>query len=195
MIELNVPKRLLHLHVTDEELAKRAEYLSTQAKDDPILFIHKNIGFNYRMTNLQAAVGVAQLETKTEFIAAKKEINARYREALEGMSGVSFMGSADWADNGCWLTTIRIDPTEAGITNLQLMRVLARGDNGNPRIETRLLWQPMHRSEALEGSYRTDAPVTDAIYAEALSLPSSVGLSKADQERVIAALWRHLKSR
>jgi perosamine synthetase len=175
----------------DEALAKRAEYLSTQAKDDPVLFVHNTVGFNYRLTNIQAAMGLAQLETRVEYIAKKKAINERYREELSELPGVTFMGSADWADNVCWLTTIRIDPAKTGKSNLEVMRALGRGD-GHPKIEARLLWQPMHRSKALEGSYRPGCPIADSIYSEALSLPSSVGLSDEDQDLVIEALKRQL---
>jgi perosamine synthetase len=175
----------------DETLAKRAEYLSTQAKDDPVLFVHNEVGFNYRLTNIQAAMGLAQLETRAEYIAKKKAINERYRNMLSDLPGITFMGSANWADNTCWLTTVRIDPRKTGKSNLELMQALGRG-NGHPRIEARLLWQPMHRSKALEGSYRPGCPVADSIYGEALSLPSSVGLSVEDQDRVIEALKHQL---
>jgi dTDP-4-amino-4,6-dideoxygalactose transaminase len=168
-------------------LAKRAEYLSTQAKDDPVLFVHNTIGFNYRLTNIQAALGLAQLETMAEYLAKKKTINERYRDKLSGLAGVTFMGSANWADSACWLTTIRIDPAKTGKTNLEVMRALGRG-NGHPQVEARLLWQPMHRSKALEGSFRPGCPVADLIYSEALSLPSSVSLSVEDQDRVIEAV-------
>jgi perosamine synthetase len=171
----------------DEALAKRAEYLSTQAKDDPVLFVHNTIGFNYRLTNIQAALGLAQLETMAEYLAKKKTINERYRDKISGLAGVTFMGSANWADSACWLTTIRIDPAKTGKTNLEVMRALGRG-NGHPQVEARLLWQPMHRSKALEGSFRPGCPVADLIYSEALSLPSSVSLSVEDQDRVIEAV-------
>jgi perosamine synthetase len=175
---------------SDEALARRAEYLSTQAKDDPVLFIHKTVGYNYRLTNIQAAMGVAQLEARDRYLARKKEINRRYRLALEGVPGLSFMGSANWAGNAMWLTTVRIDKAKAGISNLELMRGLSQGVDGGPRIEARLLWQPMHRSEALRTAFRTDAPIADRVYDEALSLPSSVSLTDAEQDQVISALKR-----
>ena len=174
----------------DEALANRASYLSTQAKDDPVLFIHKAVGYNYRLTNVAAAMGVAQLEAREGYLARKKEINRRYRLALEGVPGVTFMGSANWAGNAMWLTTVRIDKAKARISNLELMRTLEKGVDGGPRIETRLLWQPMHRSEALATAYRTDAPNADSIYGEALSLPSSVSLTEAEQDQVISAVKR-----
>ena len=176
----------------DEKLAQRGEYLSTQAKDDPVLFIHKEVGFNYRLTNLAAAMGVAQLETSEKYLAKKKAINARYRKGLAGVKGITFMGAANWADSSMWLTTVRIDPAKTRRSNLELMRSLQAPGDGRPAIETRLLWQPMHRSDALKESFRTPAPVADAIYAEALSLPSSVGLTEDDQSRVIAALTANL---
>ncbi len=179
----------------DEVLARRAAYLSTQAKDDPVLFVHKAVGYNYRLTNIAAAMGVGQLETRVDYLAKKKAINARYREALAGVAGVTFMGSANWADNGMWLTTVRIDKRKTGTSNLALMRALQAPDAKGLKIETRLLWQPMHRSEALAGSYQPAAPVADAIYDEALSLPSSVSLTDAEQDMVIAALKRQLSSR
>jgi perosamine synthetase len=176
----------------DEALAKRAEYLSTQAKDDPVLFIHKAVGYNYRLTNLAAAMGVAQLEERDAYFAKKAAINARYRKALDGLPGVTFMGSANWADNKYWLTTVRINRAATGTSNLDLMRAMEGGTAGGPKIQTRLLWQPMHHSPALEGSFRPAAPVSDAIYEEALSLPSSVSLTDEEQDHVVAALKKRL---
>src|SRR5439155_23977886 len=93
---------------TDARLAERARYLTTQAKDDPLEFVHAEIGFNYRLSNVQAAIGCAQLERLDEFVARKRQIASRYAHALCGLRGVSVMREAPWATASFWLSTILV---------------------------------------------------------------------------------------
>lgn len=161
------------------KIHERGRYLSTHAKDDAIRYVHKEIGFNYRLTNLSAAMGCAQLERLDGFLIRKKEVAALYRKLLGGIPGIGFMEEANWATSSWWLFTVRIEPAAFGCDREALMaRLSQRG------IETRPLWQPMHRSEALAGSYSHDIRVADTLYAEALSLPCSTNISDADVERV-----------
>jgi perosamine synthetase len=166
--------------VTDNELwAHRAKHLTTQAKDDPIEYVHTEIGFNYRLTNLQAAVGVAQLEKLDEYLKAKRMIAKRYAAGLSDIPGLRLMQEAQWSRSTFWMYTVLVNEAEFGMNSRQLMRELESG-----RIQTRPLWQPLHLSPAHAG-IATNCPVAEMLNRNALSLPSSVGLSLADQETVI----------
>jgi perosamine synthetase len=164
--------------------AARARHLSTQAKADRVEYVHDEIGFNYRLTNVQAAVGCAQAERLAEFAAAKRAIARRYAEGLAGCPGVTAMPQAAWADSVFWMYSVRLDAAAYGRDARGLMSALAaRG------IQTRPLFQPLHLSPAHAGAQPLGGEVAEAIWRDALSLPCSVGLTPRDQDRVIAAVW------
>ena len=170
--------------VTDDaELADRAVYLTTQAKDDPLEYVHRTIGFNYRMPSLNAALGCGQLERIEDRLAWKRRIASVYAEGLAGVEGIAPMPRAPWAEPAWWLYTVRVDPARYGHDSRALMRHLA-----GLGIMSRPIFEPMHRSKAHEGRQAVGGAVADRIVAEALSLPSSVGLTEPDQERVIEAI-------
>ncbi len=167
--------------VTDNEAwARKAKYLTTQAKDDPLEFIHNEVGFNYRLTNIQAALGCAQLEQLNEYIAVKRQIAEKYTMAFSGVPGLTPMPQADWANSIFWLYTILIDDARYGVDSRALMRKLA--DHG---IQARPLWQPMHLSSAHAGSYAVDCSTAERLNKNALSLPCSVGLTDFQHAKVI----------
>ena len=168
---------------SNAEWAARAKYLTTQAKDDPIEFVHGEIGYNYRLTNLQAAMGCGQLEMLPEFIAKKLAIGATYEAGLKNLPGVTLMPQAPWAESIFWLYTVLVDEEQFGMSSRALLKALqARG------IQTRPLWQPMHQSPVHRGSEAFHCESADWIHARALSLPCSVGLTESDQGYVIDAL-------
>lgn len=169
--------------------AAYARYLCTQAKDDPVEYIHQEIGYNYRLTNLQAALGVAQLERLGTHVAAKRRIAATYRQGLARVPGLSLMAEAPWARSTFWMYTVRIQADAFGLGSREVLAELA--DAG---IQCRPLWQPLHRSPAHRSSVGARCPVAELVQREALSLPCSVGLSEPQQHRVIEqlrALARH----
>lgn len=177
--------------VTDNETwALQARYLTTQAKDDPLEFVHRMIGYNYRLTNLQAGLGCAQLERLEEFLDAKRDIAHRYEEALSGLPDLVPMKEAPWARSSYWLYTILVLSPDNG-TPVWLDLVAYLHGHG---IESRPLWQPLHRSPAHCRSQSYCCAVAEQIQKQALSLPSSVGLSAADQSRVIDEFERALAS-
>jgi len=165
------------------EWAERARYLTTQAKDDPFEYVHNEIGFNYRLTNVQAAIGCAQVERLESFVNRKREIAAIYDRELQSVRGINFMKEASWAFSTSWLYTILINESEYGFDSRGLLEQLNR--NG---IQSRPLWQPMHRSPAHKNSQSFNVHVADALHRDAVSLPCSVGLTDADQARVISAI-------
>ena len=172
----------------EDDWARKAKYLTTQAKDDAVECIHGEIGYNYRLTNLQAAVGCAQLEQLAQFVADKRRLAGRYRAALESLNGLHVMSEAPWATSSFWLYTILVDPSVAKVDRQALRRIL-----GARKIETRPLWQPLHRSPAHRGALAYHCVVADRIQAQALSLPSSTNLTDAEQEWVIDELRTALR--
>jgi perosamine synthetase len=172
--------------VTDrEDLAAKARYLTTQAKNDPIEFVHCEIGFNYRLSNVQAAIGCAQLEHLGEYIEKKLSIARQYAEGLANRDGITLMREAPWATSAFWLYTILVDADRLGLDSRALMRYLERH-----QVQTRPLWQPIHQSPAHRGMPATDCSVAESLNRSALSLPCSVGLTRDDQECVIDLIRR-----
>jgi len=123
----------------DREIIDRARFLSTQARDPAPYYEHSTIGYNYRMSNIAAAIGRGQMEALDERIARKKEIASWYRQALEDIPGISFMPQAPWSQSNHWLTCITIDASKAG-ADAEEIRLALEADN----IESRPLWKPMH---------------------------------------------------
>ena len=170
--------------VTDNEAwARKARYLTTQAKDDPVESVHVEIGYNYRLTNIQAAMGCAQLEKLDEYIAAKRQLAAAYTQGLADLAGVTPMREAPWAFSNFWMYSVLVEEHRYGLNRRTLMHHLEAA-----RIQTRPLWQPLHLSPAHRGAPATDCAVAERLHRQALSLPCSVGLQRSDQERVIDAV-------
>ncbi len=156
----------------DEALASRVRYLTTQAKEDPVEFRHSEVGYNFRLPNLLAAFGCAQLESLPSYIDCKKRIAARYREELASVPGIHQYSVAPYADCTWWLYTIRVDPAEYGMSSSELRRQLQTRN-----IQTRPLWQSMHSSRAHQPAKAVLTGVADHLVANCLSLPCSVGIT------------------
>jgi perosamine synthetase len=162
--------------------AWKAKYLTTQAKDDPVEYIHNEIGYNYRLTNIQAAFGCAQMEKLDQYIAAKRRIARTYREAFRDIPGITPMGEARWAVSTHWMYTVLVK-SPYRMNSRRLLSWL-----GEAGIEARPLWQPLHLSPAHSGAYTVGCGVAEQIFEDALSLPCSVSLSSAEQSRVIQSI-------
>lgn len=176
--------------VTDDpQWAARAKYLSTQAKDDTVEYIHQTIGYNYRMTNLLAAMGCAQMEQLDAFIEAKRQIARRYLDSLAHVPGITLPEEASWAFSTFWMFTILIDENVAPIGSRGLL-----GELSSRNIQSRPLWQPMHQSPAHNPIGSPPCPNAEALCRQALSLPCSVGLTLSQQRRVIDSIVEIMKS-
>jgi perosamine synthetase len=170
--------------VTDnDDWARRAKYLTTQAKDDPIEYVHNEVGYNYRLTNVQAAMGCAQMENLDEYIFAKRKLAADYAHFLKDVAGVRTMKQAPWAYSTFWMYTVKVDQTIYGMGSRELLRALDEAG-----IQTRPLWQPIHASMAHQAGAFGAYPVADRLYGDCLSLPCSVGLSRSQLRRVTSAV-------
>lgn len=165
--------------------AARLKYLTTQAKDDPIEYVHNEIGFNYRLTNIQAAMGCAQMEVLDEYIAAKRRIAAAYDERFARIDGLQPMRQAEWAEGISWMYTMSVDESRYGEGSRALLERL-----GKAKIQARPLWQPCHMSPAHQKLQAHECEVAERLYRTAISLPCSVGLTTEQQTRVIDAVRR-----
>ena len=174
--------------VTDcDEWARKARHLATQAKQDPIEYVHDEIGYNYRLTNVQAALGCAQMENLCLFVEAKRTIAASYARELAGLPGLTLMREAPGVFSTFWMFTI-LAGEACGRDRRALFRYL--NDKG---IQTRPLWQPLHRSPVHRHAQACESGVADRLCHDALSLPCSVGLSRSELARVVQALCECLK--
>lgn len=170
--------------VTDNEAwAARARYLTTQAKDDPIEYVHKEIGYNYRLTNVLAALGCAQMEQLPAFIEKKRSIARQYTAAFSSISGLKPMSEASWARSIFWMYTLLVDEEEYGEDSRSLMRRLAQSG-----MQARPLWQPLHLSPVNQDVQVVGGDVATELNRQALSLPCSVGLTQTDLESVIEVI-------
>jgi dTDP-4-amino-4,6-dideoxygalactose transaminase len=162
---------------------EHARKLSTQAREPAPHYEHTEIGFNYRLSNLLAAVGRAQLEVLPERIEARRRINRRYRELLTDAPGISFMPEAEYSRSNCWLTCILVDPDEAGTDRERIRLALEAKD-----IESRPLWKPMHLQPVYRKAPIYGGDVSASLFEHGLCLPSGSALTDADQQRVVDTL-------
>lgn len=163
--------------VTDDAaLARRAKHLTTQARLPGLAYRHDEVGYNYRLTNVAAALGCAQLEQLAGFIAAKQRIAERYDAALAGR--FTLPPRAPWAVPTWWLYSIR-----AGAARDAVLAKL-----GEHQIEARPIWTPVHAMAMYRDAPRLGGGRAEQLAAEALSIPCSTGLAASDQQRVIDVL-------
>ena len=163
----------------DEEAIQHVRHLSTQAKDVGPLYRHSEIGFNYRLSNVLAAIGIGQLEALPDRIAKRKWIHEAYRTALAELPGLAFMPHADYGEPNYWLTTITIDPTKF-LHSCEDVRLALEAEN----IESRRLWVPLHVQPPFEHCRVRGGQVSEHLFDVGLCLPSGSAMQGADIRRV-----------
>ncbi len=166
----------------DQALIDRARYLSTQARHPAPWYEHTEVGYNYRMSNVLAAIGVGQLSRLDEMIARRRAIRARYVEAFRGVPGVRFLGPDDAAGGNCWLTCVVIDASSR-IRPVDVIRSLAADG-----IEARHLWKPMHLQPLYRDARMFETGVSEGLFEHGVALPSGSELTDGQIDRVIDAL-------
>ena len=162
-----------------EEFAKQARFLSTQARDPAPHYEHSTYGYNYRMSNICAAIGIGQMEVLTDRVNARREINDRYRRELEP-AGLEFMPEPTGYFSSKWLTAIRVDHNKLGVTSENIRTSLLEH-----QIESRPLWKPMHMQPLFVGSQYIGTGVDENLFATGLCLPSSSDMTFEQQTEVI----------
>jgi dTDP-4-amino-4,6-dideoxygalactose transaminase len=167
----------------DAALIARARYLSTQAREPVVHYEHMAVGFNYRLSNLLAAVGRGQLRGLDERIELRRAINERYRSALSDLPGVEFMPIAPYGEPNYWLTCVLIDPDQFGATHADIRVALEALD-----IESRPTWKPLHLQPVYADAPTVGGDVSASIYERGLCLPSGSRLADEDLDRITATI-------
>ncbi len=164
----------------NKELIKKVRFWATQARDNAVHYEHSEIGHNYRMSNVLAAIGRGQLRVLSERVAGKRKIFDQYRKSLGGLPGVTFMPEPEFARSTRWLTCLTIDPDQAGIDRDAVIQELEKND-----IESRPTWKPMHMQPLFEGCEVIGGEVSERLFRDGICLPSGTNMSGEDLARVI----------
>ena len=167
----------------DAQLIEKARYWATQARDPAPHYQHSELGFNYRMSNVIAAIGRGQLRVLDERVRARRANCETYRRALADVPGITFMPEAPWGRSTRWLTCIQIDPAAFGADREALRQALELEN-----IEARPVWKPMHLQPVFAGCETYGGSVAERLFERGLCLPSGSNLQPADLERVVAAV-------
>lgn len=158
----------------DEDLAKRAKHLTTQAKCDPFEYIHDQIGYNYRLVNVLAAMGVAQMEQLPDFIKRKHEIDAFYKKTLSGLGDISFQKVVPEVNPNYWLFTFKTKKQK------ELLKIL-----NEKNMQSRPFWVPMNQLKMFKKSmYINRSDVSDEVYSSCLSIPCSTNITDHELESI-----------
>lgn len=174
--------------VTDDaEAAAHVRKLATQAREPVLHYEHTEIGFNYRLSNLLAALGRAQLAGLDGKVTRRREINATYRAALEGQPGIEVLRAGPGNEPSWWLTCCTVDAEVARSHRDDLIRALADAD-----VESRPVWKPMHLQPVFREAPRVGGQHAARLFAEGLCLPSGSSLTREDQQHVLGTLLARL---
>ena len=164
---------------SDKALIDHCCYLSTQARQPVSHYEHHEVGYNYRMSNILSAIGIAQLEVLPDRVAKKRQINQFYRNQLEDVAGISFMPAADYGESNCWLTVIQINSSKFGSSPSDVINALEERN-----IESRRVWNPLHLQKAFAGSRCVGGEVAESLYQTGVCLPSGTIMTEAEVARV-----------
>ncbi len=170
--------------VTDDaEFAKQARFLATQARDAAPHYQHSTIGYNYRLSNIAASIGLGQLTRLSGKVSRRRGHFQAYAEAFKDLPGVVMQPEAPWGQSTRWLTCLTIDPDIAGVTREQV-RLTLEAEN----IEARPVWKPMHLQPVFAGAEMHGGKVSARLFDHGLCLPSGAGLDETNRNRVIMAV-------
>jgi pyridoxal phosphate-dependent aminotransferase EpsN len=162
--------------------ADKARFWSTQAREPVPWYEHKDIGFNYRLSNVLAGIGRGQLAVLDERVDARRAVAARYAEAFADIPGLALMPEAAWGRATRWLSVFTVEPS-LGVTRDDLLAALEARD-----IEGRPVWKPLHMQPVFADCPKHGGTVAEDLFARGLCLPSSSNLTREEQERVIDAI-------
>ncbi|WP_216829135.1 aminotransferase class I/II-fold pyridoxal phosphate-dependent enzyme [Alkalihalobacterium elongatum] len=180
------------LVTNDHDMAQKARFLATQARDPAQHYQHSKKGYNYRMSNILAGIGRAQLEVLDDRVQARRKIFENYVSELGSISGLLFMPELEGTRSNRWLTALTIDEEEAGLTVQSVLDRLAKEN-----IEARPVWKPLHMQPLFKGSsfyaYSNEHNVARELFNRGICLPSGSSLSKSEQERITEAIKTEMK--
>lgn len=166
-------------------ITDRALFIATQARDPSPHYEHSELGYNFRISNLLAAVGVAQLELLEERVAARCAIFDRYQEALGQLPGITFIQAPPGCYSTRWLTCFTVEESQAGVSSTTLIQALMQAG-----IESRRVWKPMHLQPIFHNATYIGGNVAKNLFLQGLCLPSGSNLSLEQQNRVLEVIHR-----
>jgi dTDP-4-amino-4,6-dideoxygalactose transaminase len=164
----------------DERHAAKARFWATQARDPAPHYQHSEIGFNYRLSNVCAAIGRGQLRVLGERVARRRAIFARYEQALGSLPGVAFAPEAPGSVSNRWLTCLTLEPEAFGASREDVRLALEKAD-----VEARPVWKPLHLQPVFASYPRLGGEVAEDLFDKGLCLPSGSSMTDADVDRVI----------
>lgn len=167
----------------DKTAIDRARFLSTQARDAAPHYQHSTYGYNYRMSNVTAAIGLGQIEVLPQRVQRRRSIFDRYFEAFADIDGFDFMPEPNWSHSNRWLTALTIDPKKCGISREDVRLHLL-----SLEIESRPLWKPMHLQPLFAGADYHGSGTDEWLFQNGLCLPSGSDMSKSEQDEVIGEI-------
>ena len=167
----------------NEEWIKKAEFYATQAREDAPYYQHEEYGYNYRMSNVLAAIGVAQMEVLADRVKKKREIFSRYRELFADIDEISFMPEVANSFGNRWLTTLNFAKSDPS----KVIKALA-----DENIESRLLWKPMHMQPLFKNEIVFDSAVSEKLFSQGICLPSGTQMTDVDIQRVVEIIKKVL---
>jgi dTDP-4-amino-4,6-dideoxygalactose transaminase len=166
--------------VTDDpEFADKVRFWATQSREDYPWYEHEEIGYNYRLSNILAALGRSQLERIDDTVARRREVRDLYRVGLEGLDGIWVQEDPPWGRSNAWLTVVRFDLEKHSDAPTRV-RVALEESN----IESRPIWKPMHQQPVFAEARSFLSGAADSIYASGLCLPSGPGITDSDIEEI-----------
>ncbi len=167
-----------------KDLAQKATFLATQARDAAPHYEHSHIGYNYRMSNICAGIGCGQMEVLAKRIEQRRAIYTRYYNKLKDLQGISFVDEPTGCFSNRWLTTILVDAEKTNGISRDTIRLALNEDN----IESRPLWKPMHLQPIFTSASFYGDGTSERLFRDGLCLPSGSNLTDADFERIFAVL-------
>ncbi len=167
----------------NEDYAKKAKYLTTQAKDDEIRYVHNEIGYNYRLTNIQAAMGVAQLEQLPEYLNIKKNNYNLYKDEIDIIPGLHIVETPDYANNNHWMYPLKIDQNVYNKDREELMSFLSE-----KKIQTRHVWYLNHLQKPYKDCQKYKIENAIKLWEKTLNIPCSVNLNENEIKKVCEVL-------
>jgi dTDP-4-amino-4,6-dideoxygalactose transaminase len=170
----------------DEAFIENARFLSQQARDPAHHYEHSTIGYNYRISNILAAIGRVQLRVLDDRVEAKRRIFTYYKEALGDLPGIEFMSEAPYGRSNRWLTVILITPEEFG-ADRQTVQLALDAEN----IEARPVWKPMHLQPVFKDCMCIGGEIAEDLFNRGLCLPSGSAMARKDLERVVEVVRCH----